>query len=206
MMGISTSPEQVAVWVNSFIVCAHLDIAMERMYDDLRISIKYPHLGKIGQRRVRRRRKEKKRSLDEVDWRKIAVELEKYMYIHPLDDQEPGLYIHICNGQVATDTVNVQNALPIRSEQNINFSDSLKSEFQKTIKKNVKTMELLKKAVTIKGKAVYDTKTRFSRLLIVGQQCHIDIAYVLYFEISPVSPMPIDEYVCLRKGNKAVVL
>ena len=29
MKGISTSPEQVAVWVNSFSVCAHLDIAME---------------------------------------------------------------------------------------------------------------------------------------------------------------------------------
>ena len=27
--GISTSPEQMVVWVNSFSVCAHLDIAME---------------------------------------------------------------------------------------------------------------------------------------------------------------------------------
>ena len=29
MKGISRSPEQVAVWVNSFSVCAHLDITME---------------------------------------------------------------------------------------------------------------------------------------------------------------------------------
>lgn len=29
MKAISTSAEQVAVWVNSFSVCAHLDIAME---------------------------------------------------------------------------------------------------------------------------------------------------------------------------------
>ena len=34
MKGISTSPEQVAVWVNSFSVCAHLDIAMEHMYNE----------------------------------------------------------------------------------------------------------------------------------------------------------------------------
>ena len=34
MKGISTSPEQVAVCVNSFSVCAHLDIAMEHMYNE----------------------------------------------------------------------------------------------------------------------------------------------------------------------------
>ena len=34
MKGISTSPEQVAVWVNSFSVCAHLDIAMEHMSNE----------------------------------------------------------------------------------------------------------------------------------------------------------------------------
>ena len=28
------SPEQVAVWVNSFTVCANLDIAMEHMYNE----------------------------------------------------------------------------------------------------------------------------------------------------------------------------
>ena len=32
MKGISTSPEQVAVWVNSFSVCPH--IAMEHMYNE----------------------------------------------------------------------------------------------------------------------------------------------------------------------------
>ena len=34
MKGISTSPEQVTVWVNSFSVCAHLDIAMEDIYSE----------------------------------------------------------------------------------------------------------------------------------------------------------------------------
>ena len=31
MKGISKSPEQVAVWLNNFSVCAHLDIAMGHM-------------------------------------------------------------------------------------------------------------------------------------------------------------------------------
>ncbi len=32
LRGISTNAEQVAVWVGSFSVCAHLDLAIEAMY------------------------------------------------------------------------------------------------------------------------------------------------------------------------------
>ena len=32
LLGISTNVEQVAVWVGSFSVCAHLDLAIEAMY------------------------------------------------------------------------------------------------------------------------------------------------------------------------------
>lgn len=144
MKGISTSPEQVAVWVNSFSVCAHLDIAMEHMYDESEEEQKSP--GEDEDEKGRHKEEgEKRRCLDEADQRKIAEELEKY--IHPFNNHEPGLY-NICNGQVATDIVNVQNALAIGSEQSIHFSDSLSSEFHKTIKKNAKAMESLKKAVT----------------------------------------------------------
>ena len=51
------------------------------------------------------------------------------------------------------DTVNVQNALAIGSEQSRQFVTSLSSEFHKTITKKVKTMEWHNKAVTVKGKA-----------------------------------------------------
>ena len=67
-------------------------------------------------------------------------------------------------------------------------------------------MELLKKAVTVKGKAIYDIETLFSRLLVVGQQRSIDIADVFQFELSPVPPALINEYGCLRKGDKAVLV
>ena len=76
---------------------------------------------------------------------------------------------------MAPDTVNVQNALAIRSERSRQFSVSLSGEFHKTKKKKVKTMELLKKAVTVKGKAIYDVETLSSRLLVVGQQRSIDM-------------------------------
>ena len=41
--------------------------------------------------------------------------------------------------------------------------------------------------------------------LVVGQQRSIDIADVFQFEMSPVSPALIDEYGCLREGDKAVL-
>ena len=113
---------------------------------------------------------------------------------------------NICNGQVAPDTVNVQNALSIGSEQSRQLSASLSSEFHKTIKKKVKTMELLMKAVTVKWKAIYDIETLFSRLLVMRQQRSIDTADVFQFELSPVPPALIDEYGCLRKGDKAVLV
>jgi hypothetical protein len=54
-------------------------------------------------------------------------------------------------------------------------------------------MDLLKKAVTVKGKAIYDIMTLFSRLLFVGQQRSIDIADDFQFEVSSIPPALIIE-------------
>ena len=59
-------------------------------------------------------------------------------------------------------------------------------------------MESLKKAVNVKRKAIYGIEILFSRLLVVGQQRSIDMANV--------PPALIDEYGCLRKGDKAVLV
>ena len=189
MKGISTSPEQVAVWVNSFSACAHLNIAIEHMYNEAGEE-QTPHGEVDGEAKNEHNEEgEGRRRLDEADRKKITVELENYS--HPLNYQQPGVY-NICNGHVAPGTVNVQNALAIGSEQSRQFSASLSSEFHK----KVKTMELLKKAITVKGKATYDVVTLFSLLLVVGQQRSIDIADVFQFELSPVPPALIDEYGC----------
>ena len=45
---------------------------------------------------------------------------------------------------------------------------------------------MLKKAVIVNGKAIYDVETLFSRLLVVGQQRSNGIADVFQFELSPV--------------------
>ena len=87
------------------------------------------------------RRKERKGNwMRPIGRSKIAVELNKYT--HLLNEQHPSVH-NICNGQVAPDPVSVQDALAIGSEQSRQFS----SNFHTTIKKMVKTMELIKKVV-----------------------------------------------------------
>ena len=78
MKGISTSPEQVAVWVNSFSVCAHLHIAMEYMCNEAGEEQK--PLGEVdGEERNKHKEEvEGRMRLDEADRKKPAVELEKY--------------------------------------------------------------------------------------------------------------------------------
>ena len=91
MKRIYTSPEQVAAWVNNFSVCAHLDIAMEHMYDVSEEEQKSS--GEDEDEKGRHEEEGEKRSLD--DRRKIAEQLKRC--IHPFNDQVPGLY-NICNG------------------------------------------------------------------------------------------------------------
>ena len=193
MKGISTSAEQVAVWVNSFGVCSHLRIAMESMYllDQTEEQPSEEDADNSGTSKKHKEEGESRRKLDEEDRNKIAYELEKHS--HPLTEQHDSLY-NICNGHVAPDTVNVQDALRIGEEQSSEFSLSLSNNFHPTIKKKVKTMEVIKRSVTVKGKAIYDVETLFGRLLVVGQQRGVDIADVFQYELSPVPPSLIDEY------------
>ena len=144
--------------------------------------------------------------MDEVDRKKMKTELEKCT--HPLNDKHHALF-NICNGQVAPDTVNVQDALAIGSDQSKHFSASLNEEtstFHATIKKRVNNLELLKKCIKVKGKAVYDMETLFGRLLVVGEQRGIDMAEAFNYELSPVPPALLDEFGCLRKGGKAALV
>ena len=104
------------------------------------------------------------------------------------------------------DSVNVQNALQIGEQQSNDFSASLPQGFHEAIQKRVKTMEVMKKAVTVKGKAIYDMEVLFAQLLVVGQQRGIDLKDVFDHELSPVPPSLIDEYGCLRKGDKSVLV
>ena len=81
MKGISTSPEQVAVWVNSFSLWTNLVIVMEHiMYNEAGEEQK-SHCEVDGEEKNKHKEEgEGRRRLDEADWKKIAVEMEKYSH------------------------------------------------------------------------------------------------------------------------------
>ncbi|CAL8305583.1 unnamed protein product [Arctogadus glacialis] len=156
--------------------------------------------GNVKQNRWKHKEEgERRQDIDRGDRNKIMEEFQHHS--HPLKENQQILY-NIVNGQVAPDSVNVQNALHIGEQQSKDFADSLPEGFHSPIGKRITTMEVMKKALTVKGKPIYDMKALFARLLVVGQQRGIELKDVFDHELSPVPPSLIDEFGCLRKGDK----
>ena len=146
----------------------------------------------------------KRRELDRDDRLRILTELRKHS--HTLTHPSDSLY-NIVNGQVVSETeVNVQDAVAIGQDMRTSFASSLPGGFHHPIKKTVKTMQVLKRGVKIKGKTVYDLEAVFARLVIVGRNRNVDLADVFQHELCSVPPSLIDEYGCIRKGSKAVLV
>ena len=143
-----------------------------------------------------------RKDLDLHDREKLLGELRKHS--RPLTSESKVLY-NVVNGQHAPPEVNVQNAVDIGQKQAQEFANKLPGGFHSSIKKQVKTMQQMKKAVLVKGKPVYDMEALFARLLIVGQQRDIDLPDIFQYELSPVPPSLIDEFGCLRKGDKSIL-
>ena len=123
---------------------------------------------------------------------------------HPLEVQSNHLY-NIVNGQVAPEKVNVQNAVDIGEKSASSFRTSLPSGFHGKISSRVTTMEQLKRGMKVGDKTVFDLEAIFLRLLMVGQQRQLQLAHIFQYELCAVPPSLIDEYGCLRKGNKAAL-
>ena len=147
----------------------------------------------------------KRRELDRDDRLRILTVLRKHS--HPLTHPSDSLY-NIVNGQVVSETeVNVQDSVAIGQDMRTSFALSLPGGFHHPIKKTVvKTMQVLKRGVKIKGKTVYDLEAVFARLVIVGRNRNVDLADVFQHELCSVPPSLIDEYGCTRKGSKAVLV
>ena len=82
MRGISTKAEQAAVWVSSFCVCAHLDLAIEAMYchEDARGKTFGETDREYNTGNKHKEGGERRRKLDETDRNKIAKELQKHLH------------------------------------------------------------------------------------------------------------------------------
>lgn len=197
MKGISTNPEQVAVWIQSFGICSHVSQSLDEMYNDAQ------SLDETMKPNRHKEEGERRRKLDADDRSKILKVL--WENSHPLTTDATTLH-QIINGQVADEKVNVQDALKIGQELSALFSSSLPEGFHAPISKKVVTMKFKTKGVKVNGKIICDLEALFARLLVVGSQRRMELSALFDYELSPVPASIIDEYGCLRKGNKSVIV
>ena len=66
-------------------------------------------------------------------------------------------------------------------------------------------MEQLKRGMKVGYKTAFDLETIFLRLLMVGQKRQLQLAPIYQYELCNIPPSLIDEYGCLRKGNKSIL-
>ena len=156
LKGFTMSEDQVAIWVESYPICAHVTLAIESMYsaDDEMKEEKRKEEG------------EKRRILDTDDRNRVYEELKKHS--HPLKLTSSGLY-NIINGKVANASVNFQETLKIGESMLLDFRSSLHGSFRAPLKRKVKTMESIKCGIAIGDKTLYDMASLFCRLITVGQ-------------------------------------
>ena len=83
---------------------------------------------------------------------------------------------------------------------------SLPTGFHAKLSSPTNTMEHLKRGVKLCDKVVFDLESIFLRLLVVGQQREMELLPILVYELCAVPPSLVDEYGCLRKGNKAILV
>ena len=113
---------------------------------------------------------------------------------------------NIENGQVAPAVVNVSDALSLGTLMVTDFRKSLPAGFHAKLSSPVKTMEKLKHGIKIGDQVVFELESIFLRLLLVGQQREMELLPIFGYELCAVPPSLVDEYGCLRKGNKAVLM
>ena len=85
------------------------------------------------------------------------------------------------------------------------FCNPLPSGFRVKISSHVKTMEQLKRGMKVGDKTTFDLETIFLRLLMVGQKRQLQLAPIFQYELCNIPYSLIDEYGCLRNGNKSIL-
>ena len=110
----------------------------------------------------------KRREMDGDDRRRISLALS--IMSRPLENQLPHLY-SIANGIFCLPEaeVNVAESVDIGEKMAAQFRASLLTGFHATVSSSIKTMEHIKKGVTM-GDKIFNLETIFFRLLTVGQQ------------------------------------
>ena len=100
---------------------------------------------------------------------------------------------------------NVSDAVPNGEKVANLFRNSLPNGRHAKMSSQVKTMEQFKRCMKVCKKTPFDSQTTFLRLRMVGQKRQLLLAPIFLYEFCTVPPSLIDEYGCIRKGNKSIL-
>ena len=196
LKGITLDPEMVTKWISAFPIGAYICDTVDLLYEEDQPNEKEV-LHKEEGFSIRR--------LDADDRRRVANELSKHPHAQEGHGEDNILY-NIANGKIAPPAVNVADAVSIGYKMLSVFRKSLPSSFHAKMSSPVKTMEYLKRGVKVGEKTVFDAESIFLRILMVGQQRHLQLAPIFSYQLCAVPPSLVDEFGCLRRGNKAALM
>ena len=125
----------------------------------------------------------------------------------PLDPgQHPDQLVNIYSGKIATESVNVDDALAIGTQQMKDFESELPAGFHNSIKKNVKTMLINKKSIKIKDVEIYNTETIYARVMALISTGALQLDEVFKYELSPIPVSLFEESGDMRLAkNKSMI-
>ena len=142
-----------------------------------------------------------RRRLDADDRRRVANKLSKHS--HPLEGHVEGnVMYNIDNGKIDPPAVNVADAVSIGDKVLSMFRRSLPSGFH--AKCQVQRRPYLKRGVKVGEKTLFVVESIFLRILMVGQQRQL--LPIFSYQLCAVPLSLVDEFGCLRLGNKAAVM
>ena len=153
LKGLTMSEDQVAIWVESYPICAHVTLAIESMYSDDETK-----------EEKRKEEGEKRRILDTDDRNSCLRRVEEAS-----SQMTSSSLYNIINGKVVNASVNVQETLKMGESMYLDFRSSLPGGFHAPLKRKVKTMEYIKCQVAIGDTTLCDIASPFCVFITVEQ-------------------------------------
>ena len=172
LKGITLSSTQVAEWIDSFPISAYISDTLDHCYS--------PSLSSSTTETPHKEEGVKRCKVDEVERLRISAELGKYS--HPLDTESDVLY-NIHNSQVYPTMFSVSDSLALDGTMATAFRNTLPTGFHGKFSSPlgpVNTMKHLKRDIRIGDKVVFDLKSIFLSLLVVGQQRDMELLPIFW--------------------------
>ena len=176
IIGVTLKPETLKIWGLSLHICSRLE-------EDISLIISKENTK--GQEKHKEEEKGRIQS-DAKDRDSIRRKLE--ICIDPLDPaKHPPTIVNIVNGQIAAESVNIDNAIELGTQAMKQYESKWPEGFNENISKVVDFMTDSKKRVKVGDTKVFDTNLIYS--MVIGLQASsrdVDILRLFSHELAPV--------------------